>query len=226
MDHFFGSFVRQFRVGFGLLAIVSVCIFFHPAFAQSSGKSDAQPSDPTIVLFGDSLIAGYGLPEQDGFAPNLAASLKKAGVSARVINSGVSGDTTAAGLARLDWAMVDKPDLVVLELGANDALRGVEPAQTRKNLEQIIQKLQAQKTAILLVGMMAPPNMGKEYGQEFNAIYPDLAQKYDLPLYPFFLDGVAANPSLNQQDGMHPNAKGVDVIVEKITPAILDALPR
>ncbi|WP_114086772.1 arylesterase [Thalassospira profundimaris] len=226
VDHFLGNIARQFRIGFALLAIVSVCIFFHPAVAQSSGKAGAQPATPTIVLFGDSLIAGYGLPEQDGFAPNLAASLKKAGVDARVINSGVSGDTTAAGLARLDWAMVDKPDLVVLELGANDALRGVEPAQTRKNLETIIQKLQAQKTAILLVGMMAPPNMGKEYGREFNAIYPELSEKYDVPLYPFFLDGVAANPSLNQQDGMHPNAKGVDVIVEKITPAILDALPQ
>ncbi len=229
IDHFISNLACHFRLGFALLAIVSVCVFSHSAQAQQAQSHDsakAGPSEPTIVLFGDSLIAGYGLPEQDGFAPNLAASLKKAGVKARVINSGVSGDTTAAGLARLDWAMVDKPDLVVLELGANDALRGVEPAQTRKNLEQIIQKLQAQKTAILLVGMMAPPNMGKEYGQEFNAIYPDLAQKYDLPLYPFFLEGVAANPGLNQQDGMHPNAKGVDVIVEKITPVILQAIPR
>jgi acyl-CoA thioesterase-1 len=180
---------------------------------------------PTIVLFGDSLIAGYGLPKDDGFAPNLAGALEKAGHPARVINSGVSGDTTAAGLARLDWALADQPDLVVLELGANDALRGVEPSETRENLEEIITKLQARNIAVLLVGMMAPPNMGKEYGAEFNAIFPDLARKYDVPLYPFFLDGIAAQPALNQGDGMHPNAKGVDIIVKRIMPSVIDALP-
>jgi acyl-CoA thioesterase-1 len=206
------------------LVFVSICIFLSTAHAQTANDANAAPQKPIIVLFGDSLIAGYGLPEQDGFAPNLAESLKNAGMDANVINSGVSGDTTAAGLARLDWAMVDKPDLVVLELGANDALRGVDPAQTRSNLEKIIEKLQTTQTRILLVGMIAPPNMGKEYGAEFNSIYADLAQKYQLPLYPFFLEGVAADPGLNQGDGMHPNAKGVEIIVQKITPVVLSAL--
>ncbi|OSQ40968.1 hypothetical protein TMES_02340 [Thalassospira mesophila] len=216
-------------VFFALMAFVSVCVFGLSAHAQTTNTAnEANNPDqkPTIVLFGDSLIAGYGLPQQDGFAPKLAAALKNAGLDANVINSGVSGDTTAAGLARLDWAMVDKPDLVVLELGANDALRGVDPAQTRSNLGKIIEKLQAGKIRILLVGMMAPPNMGKEYGAEFNSIYPDLAKKHQIPLYPFFLDGVVADPALNQGDGMHPNARGVDIIVGKIAPAVQDALGK
>lgn len=215
---------RVLQCVLALMVFVSVCVFLQSAHAQTANGANDSLQTPTIVLFGDSLIAGYGLPDQDGFALNLAQSLKNAGLDAKVINSGVSGDTTAAGLARLDWALVDKPDLVVLELGANDALRGVDPAQTRNNLEQIIEKLQADHTRILLVGMMAPPNMGKEYGVEFNSIYPDLAQKFQLPLYPFFLDGVAANPELNQGDGMHPNARGVDVIVKNITPAVIAAL--
>lgn len=178
----------------------------------------------TIVLFGDSLMAGYGLSHDDGFAPKLEAALKDAGHDVRVINSSVSGDTSAAGLARLDWALVDKPDAVLLELGANDALRGVEPSQTRDNLAQIIEKLRAQDVDILLAGMMAPPNMGVAYGDEFNSIYPDLAGRYQIDFYPFFLDGVAAEPDLNQDDGMHPNADGVGVIVERILPNVINLL--
>ncbi|RCK32290.1 lysophospholipase [Thalassospira profundimaris] len=178
----------------------------------------------TIVLFGDSLMAGYGLSHDDGFAPKLEAALKDAGHDVRVINSSVSGDTSAAGLARLDWALVDKPDAVLLELGANDALRGVEPSQTRDNLAQIIEKLRAQDVDILLAGMMAPPNMGAAYGDEFNSIYPDLAGRYEIDFYPFFLDGVAAEPTLNQDDGMHPNADGVGVIVERILPNVINLL--
>ena len=184
----------------------------------------ADESPQTIVLFGDSLMAGYGLAHDDGFAPKLQSALKQAGHDVRVINSSVSGDTSAAGLARLDWALVDKPDAVLLELGANDALRGVEPAQTRDNLAQIIEKLRAQDVDVLLAGMMAPPNMGKAYGDEFNSIYPDLAGRYEVDFYPFFLDGVAAEPDLNQDDGMHPNADGVAVIVERILPDVINLL--
>jgi len=184
----------------------------------------AQNNPQTLVLFGDSLMAGYGLAHNDGFAPRLEAALKEAGYNVRVINSSVSGDTSAAGLARLDWALVDKPDAVLLELGANDALRGVEPSQTRDNLAQIIEKLRAMDINVLLAGMMAPPNMGTTYGDEFNSIYPDLSGRYQIDLYPFFLEGVAAAPELNQDDGMHPNADGVAVIVERILPNVIDIL--
>ncbi|MDP2699011.1 arylesterase [Thalassospira sp.] len=177
-----------------------------------------------ILLFGDSLIAGYGLPHDEGFAPQLQAALAAAGHDVTVINSGVSGDTSAAGLARLEWALADAPDLVVVELGANDALRGVEPAQTRANLDRIIGTLKERNVTVLLAGMMAPPNMGREYGAEFNAIYPELAQQHDVPLYPFFLDGVAADRALNQDDGMHPNAGGVAVIIEKMLPTLIGVL--
>ncbi|MFH1806600.1 MAG: arylesterase [Pseudomonadota bacterium] len=177
-----------------------------------------------ILLFGDSLIAGYGLAHEEGFAPQLQAALAAAGLNVTVINSGVSGDTSAAGLARLEWALADVPDLVVVELGANDALRGVEPKQTRANLDRIIGTLKERNVAVLLAGMMAPPNMGREYGAEFNSIYPDLAQQHDVPLYPFFLDGVAAERALNQDDGMHPNADGVAIIIEKMLPTLIGVL--
>lgn len=199
-------------LGFGVLFSAMI-----PAQAK-----DETPQ--TLVLFGDSLMAGYGLSHEDGFAPKLESALKAAGHDVRVINSSVSGDTSAAGLARLDWALVDKPDIVLLELGANDALRGVEPSLTRDNLAQIIEKLRAQDVDILLAGMMAPPNMGAAYGDEFNSIYPDLAGRYEVDFYPFFLDGVAAEPDLNQDDGMHPNADGVAVIVERILPDVINLL--
>jgi acyl-CoA thioesterase-1 len=199
-------------LGFGVLFSAMI-----PAQAK-----DETPQ--TLVLFGDSLMAGYGLSHEDGFAPKLESALKAAGHDVRVINSSVSGDTSAAGLARLDWALVDKPDIVLLELGANDALRGVEPSLTRDNLAQIIEKLRAQDVDILLAGMMAPPNMGAAYGDEFNSIYPDLAGRYKVDFYPFFLDGVAAEPDLNQDDGMHPNADGVAVIVERILPDVINLL--
>ncbi|WP_430473926.1 arylesterase [Thalassospira lucentensis] len=187
--------------------------------------ADAAEDDPqTLVLFGDSLMAGYGLAHEEGFAPRLEAALKDAGHNVRVVNSSVSGDTTAAGLARLDWALVDKPDAVLLELGANDALRGVEPSQTRDNLAQIIEKLRSMDVAVLLAGMVAPPNMGTTYGDEFNSIYADLSGRYQIELYPFFLDGVAAAADLNQDDGMHPNAEGVGVIVERILPNVIELL--
>ena len=193
-------------------------------FAYESKAQDSGQTPKTLVLFGDSLMAGYGLDHESGFAPKLEAALKEAGHDVRVINSSVSGDTTAAGLARLEWALVEKPDAVLLELGANDALRGMEPSQTRENLAAILEKLRGMDVDVLLAGMMAPPNMGKAYGEEFNSIYPDLASRYQIDLYPFFLEGVAAEPSLNQDDGMHPNADGVDVIVKRILPDVVDLL--
>ncbi|PTC00176.1 arylesterase, partial [Thalassospira xiamenensis] len=211
---------RLFRcagMGFGIL-IGAMSLF---------GIHDAQAADnapQTLMLYGDSLMAGYGLSHEDGFAPRLEAALRDAGHNVKVINSSVSGDTTAAGLSRLEWALVDDPDIVLLELGANDALRGVEPSQTRENLDEIIGKLRDRDVAVLLAGMMAPPNMGKEYGAEFNEIYPELAAEYQLAFYPFFLDGVAADSSLNQDDGIHPNADGVKVIVERILPKVIDVL--
>jgi len=184
----------------------------------------ADAAQRTIVAFGDSLTAGYGLPPADGFATRLGTALTAAGVGARVINGGVSGDTTAGGLARVDWLLADKPDLVIVELGANDALRGLDPKETRRNLGAIIERIQSAGARILLTGMRAPPNLGREYGEEFNRIFPDLAKRHKVPLYPFFLDGVAAVPPLNQADGIHPNAKGVAVIVERIMPKLLRAL--
>ncbi|WP_417803377.1 arylesterase [Thalassospira lucentensis] len=194
------------------------------AVALSSPANAADKDAKTLVLFGDSLMAGYGLNQDEGFAPQLQSALNDRGYNVNVVNSSVSGDTTAAGLARLDWALVEKPDAVLLELGANDALRGVEPSQTRDNLAQIIEKLKAQGIDVLLAGMMSPPNMGADYRDEFDSIYPDLAGRYDLDLYPFFLDGVVADPDLNLDDGMHPNPQGVKEIVGRILPDVISLL--
>lgn len=171
-----------------------------------------------ILAFGDSLTAGYGLPQEDGFVPQLQQALDKMGREAQVINGGVSGDTTAGGVARLDWMLADKPDLVILELGANDALRGLDPAEARRNLETMILRIKQTGAKILLAGMMAPRNLGAEYATAFDAMYPELAEAHDLDLYPFFLDGVAMRPELNQGDGLHPTKEGVAVIVEGILP--------
>lgn len=181
-------------------------------------------AERTIVALGDSLTAGYGLAPSEGFAARLDARLRQAGTAARVVNGGVSGDTTAGGLARLDWLLADKPDLVIVELGANDALRGLDPAETRRNLDAILTRIKQTGARVLLAGMRAPPNLGREYADEFNRIFPDLAKQHKVPLYPFFLDGVVADRALNQADGIHPNAKGVSVIVERILPKLLRAL--
>ena len=173
-----------------------------------------------VVAFGDSLTAGYGLPASDAFPVRLETALRKAGVRVRGINSGVSGETTAGGRARLDWVLSDMPDAVIVELGANDALRGIDPAEAAGNLNAILEKLKKRNVRVLLAGMLAPPNLGERYAKAFNSIYPDLAAAHDVMLYPFFLDGVAAEPHLNQPDGMHPNADGVAVIVERIGPYV------
>jgi acyl-CoA thioesterase I len=169
-----------------------------------------------IVALGDSLTAGYGLDAEDSFPAVLEAELRQRGHDVTVINAGVSGDTTRGGLERLDWAVPDGTDAVIVELGANDALRGIEPGATRANLDSIVAQLVERDIAVLLAGMQAPPNLGDDYAAAFNAIYPDLAERYDILLYPFFLDGVAAEPRLNQPDGMHPTAAGVKVIVERM----------
>jgi acyl-CoA thioesterase-1 len=179
-----------------------------------------------IVVLGDSLSAGYGLAGQDAFPAKLAVALKAKGIAADVVNAGVSGDTASGGLGRVDWSVPEGTDAVIVELGANDALRGIDPAVTRKALDGILAKLKERKAVVLLAGMLAPPNMGQDYAATFNAIYPELAGKHGAILYPFFLDGVAANEKLNQRDGIHPTAAGVDVIVQKIMPKIEDLIAK
>ncbi len=174
-----------------------------------------------LLALGDSLTAGYGLPTDQSFPVQLESALRDKGYEVAVINAGVSGDTTAGGLARLDWALSDEPDLVLLELGANDGLRGLDPNDTRRNLAAILERLSERDMPTLLAGMYAPPNLGREYGEVFNALYPELAEIYSVPLYPFFLEGVAADTSLNQADGIHPNGAGVAVIVENMLPAVI-----
>ncbi|MBX4958898.1 arylesterase [Rhizobium lentis] len=169
-----------------------------------------------LVGFGDSLMAGYQLPPGDGFPEKLQAALKAKGLDVVIANAGVSGDTTTGGLARIDWSVPDGTDGVILELGANDALRGIPPEESEKNLDQMIARLKARGIAVLLVGMMAPPNMGADYAARFNPIYRKLSDKHGVRLYAFFLDGVALDAGLKLEDGMHPNARGVDVMVEKM----------
>jgi acyl-CoA thioesterase-1 len=177
-----------------------------------------------IVAFGDSLSAGYQLPGAASFPAVLERQLKAAGFDVTVDNASVSGDTTSAALERLDWALGDKADLVIVELGANDMLRGIDPALTRRTLADIIRRIKAKGSRVLLAGMLAAPGMGKDYEQAFAAIFPDLAREFDVPLYPFFLDGVAGQAGLQLADGMHPNAAGVEVIARGIRPMVEAAL--
>ena len=179
-----------------------------------------------LLAFGDSLIAGYGLPKKDGFSDQLEATLNHAGIRLKVINAGVSGDTSAGGLSRIDWALGANPDAILLELGANDSLRGIDPAITKMNLQKILTKLQKIGAPILFAGMIAPPNMGKEYGLEFERVYLELAEANEVIFYRFFLEGVAGVPELNQEDGIHPNKEGVLKIVKKIAPFVRDLLKR
>jgi acyl-CoA thioesterase-1 len=179
-----------------------------------------------ILAFGDSLTAGYNLAAADAFPAKLGKALREAGHPVKISNAGISGDTTAGGRSRLDWALAENPEIVILELGANDALRGFDPAETERNLDDMLRRLQAKKITVLLAGMKAPRNLGREYADSFDAIYPRLAAKYNVALYPFFLDGVVADPAMNQGDGIHPTAKGVDVIVKRIMPSLLPLLPK
>ena len=171
-----------------------------------------------LVGFGDSLMAGYQLPASDAFPVKLEAALKAKGYDVEIANAGVSGDTSSGGLARLDWSVPDGTRGVILELGANDALRGIAPEETEKNLDAMLTRLKERGIAVLLAGMLAPPNMGTDYEKRFNGIYQRMAEKHGVALYPFFLDGVAAQADLQIDDGMHPNPAGVDVMVAKILP--------
>lgn len=183
----------------------------------------AQAADKLVLAFGDSLTAGYRLPPGKGFAPQLEAALRKAGVPARVHNAGVSGDTTAQGKARLSWVLASlkaKPDLVIVELGANDMLRGLDPGRAEANLDAILAELSKRRIKILLAGMVAAPNLGADYARRFDPIYRRLADKYHAALYPFFLQGIVGDRSLHIGDAIHPNEQGVSVIVRGILPHV------
>jgi acyl-CoA thioesterase-1 len=173
-----------------------------------------------LLVLGDSLAAGYGLPADQGFTVKLGAALRAAGRDVAVVNAGVSGDTSAGGLARLDWSLADDPNFAIIELGANDGLRGLDPAAMAANLDAILTKLGDRHIPVLLAGMYAPRNLGSEYDNAFDRVFASLAEKHGVLLYPFFLDGVATDPALNQADGMHPSPAGVDVIVAKIMPYV------
>jgi len=206
------SFKRS--IAAGLILFLTLC------GAISSARADTF----TIVGFGDSLMAGFSLGPGEGFTDKLQAALRAKGHDVTVANAGVSGDTSSGGLARLDWSVPDGTKLVILELGANDMLRGVSPSITERNLDNMLAKLKQRKIAVLLAGMRAAPNLGADYQTAFDAIYPTLAAKHDVPLYPFFLDGVAGQSGLRLEDGLHPNPKGVDVMVERILPFVEKAI--
>ncbi|WP_040324890.1 arylesterase [Aurantimonas manganoxydans] len=216
--------MQRFQPILMVMTILSWLMLPAAALAQQAAAPTATGETLQIVAFGDSLSAGYGVGPGESFPEQLQAALRDAGHDVSVANAGVSGDTTSGGLARLEWSVPQEADLVIVELGANDALRGISPGITERNLDQILAKLQARDQAALLAGMMAPPNMGADYAAEFDGIYQRLADKYDVAFYPFFLNGVAAVPALNQDDGMHPNPEGVAVIVERILPAVTKAL--
>ena len=193
-----------------------------PVLAQSQVHSPATaPAKPVkMVVLGDSLSAGLGLSASAAFPARLQKALGDKGIKVDMINAGVSGDTSSGGRDRLDWSIPEGTEAVILELGANDALRGIDPAVTRAALTDILTRLKARKIAVLMCGMLAPPNYGSDYAARFNAIYPELSKSFGVPLYPFFLEGVAADAKLNQADGLHPTADGVDVIVKNILPMV------
>ncbi len=200
------------------LAAVAVVM----ALGVSSGAAAERPV--RLLAFGDSLVHGYGLPAGATFPEQLEAALRQRGFAVEVINGGNSGDTTAAARARLAWSLVPRPDVALIELGANDGLRGLEPAATYDNLDAILRSLAAEGVPALLAGMLAPRNLGAEYAAEFDAVFPRLADEHGVDYYPFFLDGVALQPALNQADGLHPNEAGVAVIVERILPSVIRLL--
>lgn len=204
--------IAGFKLVHAALAAIAVLILAAP-------PADCAPVK--ILALGTSLTQGYGLPPGTEFTTVLQGKLKAAGVDATIVNAGVSGDTSADGLSRLDWSLADGPKAAIIELGSNDALRGLAPAQTEKNLSAILSKLKAAHVAVLLCGMRAPRNLGPEYAAQFDAIYPRLAKQYGVLFYPFILDGVALNPKLNQADGIHPNPAGVRIIVGRILPEVL-----
>jgi acyl-CoA thioesterase-1 len=196
------------------VALATIALF------PKSGLTQDQAAPIKLVVLGDSLTAGLGLPAEAAFPARLALALKREGLAVDVVNAGVSGDTSSGGRDRLEWSIPDGTNAVIVELGANDALRGLDPAMTHQSLDDILVKLKARGISVFLCGMYAPRNLGTDYAKRFDAIYPELAKKNDVPLYAFFLDGVAGDASLNQADGLHPTAEGVNIIVTRILPSI------
>jgi len=194
--------------------------------AAAQPKSEAKEQEMVIVALGDSLTAGLGLPQRESFPAKLEATLKAQGRNVTMVNAGVSGDTVSAALDRLDWALPPNTSAVIVELGGNDALQGLPPAEIETSLAKIIERVKAKGLPVLIAGMESPRNMGKDYVDQFHAIYRDLAERYGALLYPFFLDGVALDPGLMQEDGIHPNAKGVDRIVQGILPKVDELLTQ
>lgn len=213
----FEFFFRRTRAGLAAFALFLGILI---------GVDRAHAETITITAFGDSLTAGYGLAPEDAFPVVLEEALRAKGHDVTIINSGVSGDTTTAGRDRLEWSLDPATDGVILELGANDALRGISPSISRENLDWMVETLVGKGHDVLIAGMVAPPNLGRDYAGDFNPIFADLAEQYETLLYPFFLDGVAAEASLNQSDGIHPNRAGVDVIVERILPSVEALIAR
>jgi acyl-CoA thioesterase I len=194
-------------------------VLFAPDPSRTASSAELKPARK-IIAFGDSIIAGLGLRDDDTIPAALERALRKEGYNVTIVNAGVSGETASSGLTRLDWTIGDGADGVILELGANDMLRGIDPGVTEAALDAILAALKARKIRVLLAGMKAAPGLGPEYQRRFDAIYPALAMKYDVPLYPFLLEGVAGVPALNQSDGMHPNSAGVEFIVKRILPEV------
>ncbi|HEY0236687.1 MAG TPA: arylesterase [Afipia sp.] len=214
--------IERLRFAFVVAALMGMIsmttIMTDPAVAQTPDTARATPIK--LAVLGDSLTAGYGLPSGAAFPARLQLALREKGIETEMVNAGVSGDTTSGGRDRLDWSIPQGTQAVILELGANDALRGVDPKVSRAALDDILKKLKARNIAVLLCGMVAPPNYGDDYAKAFNGIYPELAKAYNVPLYPFFLTGVAGVTRLNQPDGLHPTAEGVDTIVKQILPTV------
>jgi acyl-CoA thioesterase I len=211
------------QTGFRHIAAALACAL---ALAVAATPAAAADKPLTIVALGDSLTAGYGLANQDAFPAKLQHALAAKGIAVTVSNAGVSGDTMSGGLARLAWSVPPETDAVILELGANDALRGLDPAVTRRALDAILAALARRNIPVLLCGMLAPRNLGADYARAFDPMYPELAKTYGALLYPFFLEGVAADAKLNQRDGLHPTAAGIDVIVAKILPKVEELVAR
>ena len=214
------KFLRLEKASYGHLRIPVQALALALAAALGLAAAPAQARLLRVVALGDSLTAGYGLPPGEAFPDALARALKARGWDVEVANAGVSGETAADGLARFDWSVPDGTDALIVELGANDMLRGLDPSAAKAALAQILVRARAARIATLLTGMRAPPNLGSDYRRQFDAIYPDLAKNYGVALYPFFLDGVAGDPKLNQKDGLHPTREGVEKIVAAILPAV------
>jgi len=207
-----------------ILCVLTLVLGFAGADAAPRAKPAAKPVK--LLVLGDSLIQGYGLAPGQDFPAQLERALKVRGMNVKVINGGVSGDTSAGGVARIAWSLTDNPDAAIVEFGGNDALRGLAPTDTERNIGAILAALKARHIPVLLAGIKSPRNMGADYTKEFDAVFPALATKYEVLFYPFFLDGVAVNPALNQRDGIHPDEKGVAVIVQRMMPMVMQLVAQ